>query len=164
MIGSILRVLVGFVLACIAAALVKLGFSLTPAELVSDDVDKLTASGVLSLMIATHNAVFAAPFALVAAAIGEWQSIRSWIYYALAGIAIAIAGFIALYSGESGGQATIVNNYALAAFLAAGFVGGLVYWLVAGRRAGNPDELEEAITPAMPQPGPGKDPLRPVSG
>lgn len=137
MIVSIFRVLFGFVLACLAAGAVQLGFAL-PNEVMTDDVDKLLSAGELAALTATHSGVFAAPFALVAAAIGEWQSIRNWVYYALSGIAIAIAGFIALYSGESTGAATIVNNYALAAYLCAGLAGGLVYWLIAGRLSGEP--------------------------
>ena len=141
MIISVLRVLVGFALACVAGALVQLAFA-TPNDVMTDDVDKLSWSGEQILLAATHSAVFSAPFALVAAAIGEWQSIRSWVYYALSGIAIAIAGFIALYSGETGGANSIVNNYALAAYLCAGIIGGLVYWLISGRNAGDPLEAE----------------------
>lgn len=139
MIMSIFRVLFGFILACLAAGVVQLGFAL-PNDVLTDDFDKLSAAGELAALTATHSGVFAAPFALVAAAIGEWQSIRNWVYYTLSGIAIAVAGFIALYSGESTGQATIVNSYALAAYLCAGVAGGLVYWLIAGRLSGEPLE------------------------
>ena len=142
MITSVLRVLIGFALACIAGALVQLAFA-TPNDVLTDDVDKLSWSMEQVLLAATHSAVFSAPFALVAAAIGEWQSIRSWVYYALAGIAIAVAGFIALYSGETGGPNSIVNNYALAAYLCAGLAGGVVYWLLSGRSSGDP--LETAM-------------------
>ena len=136
------RVLVGFALACLVGAVVQLAFA-TPNDVLTDDTDRLSWSGEQILLAATHSAVFSAPFALVAAAIGEWQSIRSWVYYALSGIAIAIAGFIALYSGETtSGPNSIVNNYALAAYLCSGLVGGLAYWLVSGRAAGDPGEYE----------------------
>ncbi len=147
MIGSVLRVLIGFALACIAAALVKLGFA-TPNDVLTSDADTLAWSFDQTLLAATHSAVFAAPFALVAAAIGEWQTIRSWVYYALAGIAIAIAGFIALYSGETSGPNSIVNQYATIAFLGSGLVGGWVYWLVSGRNAGDPLVAEEQMRAA----------------
>lgn len=141
MIMSVLRVLVGFALACIAGALIKLGFS-TPNDVLTDDPDKLSWSLEQVLLAATHSAVFSAPFALVAAAIGEWQSIRSWVYYALAGIAIAIAGYIAIYSGETAGPNSIVNQYATIAYLCSGLVAGWVYWLISGRNAGDPLEAE----------------------
>jgi len=52
------------------------------------------------------------------------------------GILIAFAGFGVEYLNEVGGQPSIVNTYAARAFLAVGFLGGIAYWLVAGRRAG----------------------------
>ena len=144
MIVSVFRVLVGFMLACLVGAVIQLAFA-TPNDVLTDDTDRLSWAGEHALLIATHSAVFSAPFALVAAAIGEWQSIRSWVYYALSGIAIAIAGFIALYSGETtSGANSIVNNYALAAYLCAGLAGGIAYWLISGRMAGDPVEFETA--------------------
>ena len=44
---------------------------------------------------------------------------------------------IALYSGETSGPNSIVNQYATIAYLAAGLVGGWVYWLLSGRYAGD---------------------------
>lgn len=137
MFSSIFRVLLGFVLAALAAGVVKVMFALTPAEVFGGDSDALGKATFLSLLTATHSAVFAAPFVLVAAAIGEWQGLRNWTYYALAGIAIALAGFIAQQQSEELTQPTIVNNYALTAFLTSGFAAGLVYWLFAGRDAGD---------------------------
>ena len=46
------------------------------------------------------------------------------------------------------GDYSIVNNYALFAYLCAGLVGGLAYWLISGRSAGDPLEME-----ALPQAG-----------
>jgi hypothetical protein len=136
---SLIRTLFGFAMACLAAALVQVLFVVTPAEIAglkpTDMADRLSSAGVLVLLAATHTAVFAAPFWLLLAAFGEWLAIRSWIYYALAGIAIAMAGFTAQYASETG-SLTIVNDYALRAFLAAGFAAGIVYWLTAGRSAG----------------------------
>jgi hypothetical protein len=138
MIVSLFRVVLGFVFACIVSAIVQIGFALTPAALFTERADELTALAILLLRTATQLARFALSFALVVAIIGEWQAIRSSVFYALSGIAISAAGFIAQYSSESAGQATIVNNYALAAYLSSGLVGGLAYWMFAGRYAGNP--------------------------
>ena len=146
MIMSVLRVLVAFGLACLAGAVVKLGFA-SPNDVLTDDPDRLSWSLEQALLAATHSAVFSAPFALVAAAIGEWQSIRSWVYYTLAGIAISLAGFIALYSGETTGPNSIVNLYAAIAFLASGFISGLVYWLLSGRYAGDAVEAGMSTRP-----------------
>ena len=94
--------------------------------------------------------------------IGEWRGIGSWTYYVLVGIAIAVIGFLAQHASEAAGQASILNNYALSAFLATGFVAGLVYWLFAGRRAAGPTppakpEVRRAPTttpPSTPTPPP----------
>jgi hypothetical protein len=136
MIVTVIRILIGFAIACLAAAAVLVSFVMT-TDLVTDDLDKLGSVGMLVLLAATHTALFSAPFAVIGAVVGEWQAIRGWAYYGLAGLAIAIAGFIAQYSSEAAGQPTIVNSYALAAFLTSGVVGGLIYWLLSGRYAGN---------------------------
>lgn len=136
MVSGILRVLFGFIVGCFAAGMVKVGFVITPEELLSANEQQWLAAAQLTLFAATQTAVFAAPFALIAATIGEWQSIRGWTYYVITGIAIAAAGFAALYSSENVGQPTIVNRYALLAYFSAGIVGGFVYWLFAGRGAG----------------------------
>ncbi len=140
MLGRIINILMSFLVACFAAGLTKVLFATTPSELANlhadvaaDRISKVIESGLFAGVV---SALFSAPFALVAAAVSEWRSLRSWTYYALAGLAIALVGFLAQYSGEAQGAPTIVNNYALTAFLTAGFVGGLTYWLMHGRHAG----------------------------
>ena len=56
------------------------------------------------------SAIFAFPFALVAIVIAEWARVRSWIYYVIAGLAIALGGFGAEYLNEVAGQPSIVNE------------------------------------------------------
>jgi dipeptide/tripeptide permease len=139
MLGRMIRVVFGFAVACLAAGLTIVLFVTTPVELANTPSnavsDTLSANGLLALAAATHSAVFAAPFALIFAAIGEWRQLAHWTYYALVGIIIAGLGFLAQYMSEGGAQTSIVNNYALVAFLTMGFVGGMIYWLVAGQYA-----------------------------
>jgi hypothetical protein len=140
LLGTIIRVLFGFAVACLVAGVVTVAFVVTPADVAAlpPDVrpERLGNAGVLSLLAATHSAIFAFPFALIAIGLGEWLRVRSWIYYSIAGILIAIGGFYAVSYFEVEGQPTIVNNYAIRAFFTVGFFGGLTYWLVAGRGAG----------------------------
>ncbi len=140
MIGTLARVLYGFLLACLTAGLVKVLFVMTPYELAASPsgvlLERLGQMALLTLLAATHSAIFAAAFMLIAAGVGEWLKIRTLPYYLLAGVAIALLGFAAQFSSEAGGQPTVLNNYALKAFLTAGFFSGLVYWLSAGRSAG----------------------------
>ena len=140
MLGRIFYILISFALACLAAGLTKVLFATTPSELAglppdvaADRMSKVFESGIFAGVV---SGMFSAPFAAVVAAIGEWRRLRDWTYYAVTGVAIALVGFLAQYSGEPQGAPTIVNNYALTAFLTAGFVGGVVYWLFAGRTAG----------------------------
>lgn len=154
MIRAAFRIIVGFVMAALMAGLVSVAFVITPAELAKLSGaalnDRLSTFGILTLLAATHSAIFAAPFALIAAVVGEWQSIRNPIYYAVAGVVIALAGFAAQYSSETGTTASIANNYALKAFLSAGFFAGFSYWMVAGRSAGD-DEGEAPLITGRPK-------------
>jgi hypothetical protein len=137
MLGRIFRVLSGFVLACLAAGLTKVLFAYSPAEMMNLPPEIASDRLSLALPIATHAAIFAAPFALVAIAIAEWQRWRDWAYYAAAAIAISMIGFAAQYSNEANTQTwSVYNNYTMIAFLTTGFIAGLTYWLFSGRLAG----------------------------
>lgn len=156
MVRRLIAMIIGFAVACLAAGVVKVAFWYTPmslARLPGDmAADQIADALSLVLAVATHSATVAAPFAFVGAAIGEWRGIREWTFYALLGVAIAVVGFFAQYQSEAEGAPTIVNNYALTAFLTAGFVGGLAYWLVTGRHAGrrNRDAHERPMIEVMP--------------
>ena len=140
MLGTIFRVLVGFAFACLVAGVATVAFVVTPGDVAAlpPDVrpERLGNAGLLSLFAATHSAIFAFPFALIAIGVAEWLCVRSWIYYVVVGILIALGGFGAVSYFEVEGQPTIVNDYAMRAFLTVGVFGGLAYWLAAGRRAG----------------------------
>ena len=170
MLGRILRVLIGFALAALAAGLTKVLFAITPAQLSSlpADVlyDRLSKVGEWALLAAIHSAIFAAPFALVGAAIGEWRHLRDWSYYALVAMAIAIIGYLAQYSSEAVGHPTVINNYAMTAYLTTGFVSGVVYWLFSGRFAGGhahhhgtvANDMRGKPSPITSKPAPGAKP------
>src|SRR5262245_9828512 len=139
MLGRIFHVVFGFAMACLAAGLTLVLFIYTPIELagVAGAVAgaRFGEAGMLALAAATHAAIFAAPLALVTVVFAEWRRIHTPAYYALAGVAIAGLGFWLQYRSEAAGDLSILNTYALTAFALTGFVGGLVYWLCAGRRA-----------------------------
>lgn len=140
MLGRLLRVLIGLAIAFLGAGVTLVFFVVTPSELAGlpPDVagDRLKKTLELAGLVSIHIALFAAPFALLAAFIAEYRQSKEWPYYVLVGILIAIVGFLSQHSTEQIGQPTIVNNYAVLAFMAAGFVAGLLYWLVSGRKAG----------------------------
>lgn len=147
MIATLVRVVAGFIAACLVAGLVQVCFVMTPVQLLSSPADvfveRLGQFGLLSLLAATHSAIFAAAFALIATGVGEWAGLRNLAYYLIAGTAIALLGFVAQFYSEAGNQPTIFNNYALKAYITAGFFSGLAYWLVAGRSAGTGEPIGE---------------------
>jgi hypothetical protein len=158
--GTLIRVLFGFAFACLIAGAVTAAFVVTPTDIAASTSEawpeRLGYAGLLSLYAATHTAIFAFPFALIAIVLAEWLSVRSWIYYVVVGIVIALGGFAAFSYFEVEGQPTIVNDYAMRTFLTVGVFGGLAYWLVAGRRAGGrrgdrPEPAERAPEPASPE-------------
>lgn len=134
MAAKLTRVLLGFLAANLVAGLVLVLFVVTPSDIAADS-DRMPGAGLLALSAATQSAIFSAAFALLAAAFAEWQNLRGWLYYALTGVAIAAAGLMVQYSGEAPTQ-TILNDYAVRAFMATGILAGLTYWFIAGRRAG----------------------------
>ena len=134
------RVLLGFVLACLVAGFVQVFDVRAPSEFAAvpaNEFPNLAGNSLeLALLAATHSAIFSAAFALIIAGISEWLSLKTIAYSLAAGMGIALLGFAAQYSSEVSGQPSILNNYALQAYLTAGFFAGLTYWLVAGRYAG----------------------------
>ena len=131
MLVAIIRVIFGFIAAVLVAGAVQVLFVAGPDDISGGvSASRLQDLGLLTLVEATHSGVFSAPFVFLAAAVAAWLPIRSGLFFVLVGIAVALAGFFAQYVGEGGTQ-TILNRYALAAYVASGFAAGLVYWIVA---------------------------------
>ena len=72
--------------------------------------------------------------ALVAVVAGEVLRLRSWMYYVLAGGA-ALAAIPLLVDTRNADVEAVAASQYMAIFLTAGFAGGFVYWLLAGRNA-----------------------------
>jgi hypothetical protein len=147
----VIRVLFGFALACLAAAATLVLFVYTPAEFATLPAgmgsDRLSEAALFALVVTPHVATFAAAPALIGVFIGERRGIADWSYYVLVGVAIAVLGFLTQHFTETPGQATILHNYALIAFLTAGFIGGFTYWLFSGHYAAG-GRTVRAETPA----------------
>jgi hypothetical protein len=152
MLLRLIRILLAFAVGCFAASLTMILFVLTPAEIIglpaNVRADRLGNAIELAALAAIHIGLFTGPLAFVIVALGELMPRRAWSYYALSGILMSGIGFFAQRTTAQIGQPTIANNYALTAFLAAGFVGGLVYWIVAGRFAGRNVEIARPLEKA----------------
>ncbi len=72
--------------------------------------------------------------ALVAVVAGEVLRLRSWMYYVLAGGA-SLAAIPILTAQDRTDLSAIVASHYMPIFAAAGFAGGFIYWLLAGRQA-----------------------------
>jgi len=134
-IAGLFRVILGFILACLAAGAVTVAFAVNPAVLVNAGAPYWQVVGGWTLYTGTMAAVFASPFAFLAIVFSEWYGLRSLVYHGCIGIVIALAGFGLIVSGENPDTPSIVNAYAMAAFLTTGLFAGFVYWLFAGRFA-----------------------------
>lgn len=155
--------LIAYVVACLVFGATLVLFVIPPGELASTRTEpglgQLSVASMLALASAIQTAIFAAAPALLAVAFAEWRRIRDWAFYAVTAILIAVAGFLAQYMSELQGQPTIVNNYALIAFVTAGFCAGLTYWALAGRATGlaqrsdRPPAKDETPRPPERQPG-----------
>ena len=131
MLVALIRFVFGFVAAVLVAGAVQVLF-VAGSDLLRGGAAGagLEGLGMLVLLAATQSAVFSVLFAVLAAAFAAWLSIRSVLFFVAAGVAIGLAGFFAQYVGEAG-PGTILNRYALTAYVASGFAAGLAYWYAA---------------------------------
>ena len=96
-----------------------------------EDPDKLFAMMDQGLMLMASITVIPA---LLMVIVGEIARIRSWMYYvAGGGLALAAIPLLARY-GEDGAMSA-PEALVWQVFATAGFAGGFVYWLIAGRNA-----------------------------
>lgn len=126
---ALIRFIFGFIAAVLVAGVVQVAF-VAGGDLVRAPISTVESLGLLVLLAATQSAVFSGPFAVLAVVAAAWLPTRSVFYFAAVGLLIAAAGFFAQYVGEAG-PTTILNRYALTAYLTSGLLGGLAYWLVA---------------------------------
>ena len=141
--ARIVMAFLGYLLACIAAALVLTLGSLAPNwnEVMAPlgpqagDAESIALWSVTGLAAIIIFSVGFLPSLLVIA-LAEGLGLRSAVVYGIVGAVLALAmaygldfaGYIASSEGD------LARNREV--FAAAGIAGGLVYWLIAGRRAG----------------------------
>ncbi len=137
LIVRIFVVLFGFLAASFAAGAVVIGAVLFPEW---SDVNLGLDDSTMSI-IAAFGFIFVSGFALlpamILALITEAFSIRSLLFYALAGAAIGAACYLSLVPFDTTTMSfNGIIRRELEVMTGAGVVAGLVYWLIAGRNAG----------------------------
>ena len=142
-IGRMLSVLFGFILAVIASAIMLffLGVRWAAQEAVAytpDNADEMSIImnewfGVMAFFVTVTPLLTLLPgFAVVA--VGEVARIRSALYYILsAGAAAALMPVLSAPAQVAASPGYSTEYFAIIA--TAGFAGGFVYWLIAGRNA-----------------------------
>ena len=139
-----LRVLIGFAAACVAASTTALLFAVTPAELFAlpwdAAVDRIGWIADTSWKLAILFAMVAVLPALPAILSGERRTVRGWRYYALIGMGIAIVGYGAQAITTLTSTPLMAVAYTALAYSMTGVVAGSIYWMIAGRLAGEPEE------------------------
>jgi hypothetical protein len=141
--GRIVMALLGYALACVAASLVLTIGSFAPDwnELTTRlGMDSAAAQSAALWWISGMAAViiFSVGFlpACLVIALAEGLALRSAVIYGVIGAALALAMAYGLdFAGyPAAPDGDLARNREV--FAAAGIAGGLVYWLIAGRRAG----------------------------
>lgn len=133
-IGRIFAALIGFILAIIAAALFMLATSvgITPAE-PADSIWFWGNFGFGAAMTASYlGAMTLAPWAVVIL-VTEVFRLRSVLVYVVAG---GLLGLLPVFGLASLMRPANDDPHSTAILIATGIIGGVVYWLVAGRMAG----------------------------
>ncbi len=142
LIGRIILVPIAFILAVIAAAAVfaVLGYEyVAEATAISTDDPEImieewwNMAGQAKTVAAYLTGATILP-AILLVIIGESASIRSSVFYVV-GAGLAMAAMPVLYDLSKANEISQTAQEALPMFATAGFAGGLVYWLIAGRTA-----------------------------
>lgn len=138
LLGRLIMVPLGFVLGTLMALfmLFSLGSERVTHALRGRDAD-LDAWVVVARLVKDGYAIFSAATvvpALLVVIVGEVARIRSPLYYILGGgAALAAWPLLGRFGSLTQNPAQIEAIWQV--FATAGFAGGLIYWLVAGRRA-----------------------------
>jgi hypothetical protein len=138
--GLVCGVLAGFSLLAFIHAEHLGAMRLVPEDVMLLGYD-LSLDAVAAMML--FAPLMGAP-AIVAVLIAEMFSIRSWVYHAVAGAGAALMPWSLAPSSFDG------QTFDVSQVLAAGFVGGLAHWLIAGRTSG----LAAPTAPVLPRDAP----------
>ena len=152
LIGRLFAIIFGFLAASLVAGAIVVFAVLFP-ELSALDTGVIDPNAINVLL--GFGFIFVSGFALLPAlvvvAVTESFAIRSVLAYAIGGGVVGLACYLGLvpFDTESWRFDGIVRRH-LEVMTGAGIVGGLIYWLIAGRRAGFVRNTRRAPEPQTP--------------
>jgi hypothetical protein len=136
--GRLVLIPIAFVLAAVSSLMVALTLGLekithamhgTPEGI--ETIDAYATLALDSLTLLAGLTIVPALFVII---VGEVARIRSWLYYVVGGgLSLAVLPFLARMG--QGSEAAMPPAALWQVLATAGFAGGFVYWLIAGRRA-----------------------------
>ena len=134
--SRIVVIIVALIVASLAAG-VALVIGIIAPDMDSDRVERVSFFVGSFFATGFYGAVAIVP-ALVLIGLGEALRMRSFIYYGAAGVVVAVASYYGCNISAMLENTTDVPpvEHALLLAAGAGIIGGVVYWLIAGRQAG----------------------------
>ncbi|PZV38687.1 hypothetical protein [Mesorhizobium kowhaii] len=141
LIGYLIRfavILFGYAVASLAAsAFLNILFLASLGYMPEHTHPTATASLFFSIpFVALFVAYFGFMPAVIVIVLAEILGRRDWLFYALAGAVVA-AVFLGLIDHAGDATFAVRNTSAILAVIGSGMVGGIFYWLSAGRWAGS---------------------------
>jgi hypothetical protein len=137
LIVRIFVIVFALIVACMAAGVALAIGVMLPDWPYTDPFERMVFFSVAFFATSFAGAVAFLP-ALLAIAVAEALRLRSFLYYAACGAVISLLGYYGSDVSARLEDTTDIEpvGHALQLAAAAGIIGGLVYWLIAGRSAG----------------------------
>ena len=154
LIGRLFVILFAFLLSCFAAGAIVVVAVLYPefSDLGVRDVDQSAINVVLGFGFIFISGFALLP-ALIVVLITETFNIRGVLTYAVGGAIVGAACYLGLTPFDTEMmQFNVIVQRHLEIMTGAGIVAGLVYWMIAGRRAGAWREPPRPLRPPPPLP------------
>ncbi|RWB28928.1 MAG: hypothetical protein EOQ42_13280 [Mesorhizobium sp.] len=141
-------ILIGYVVAALAASAFLNIMFLASLGLMTDETQPAAQASlwVSVPFVALFVAYFAFMPAAIAILVSEIFGRRDWLFYALAGAAVA-AVFLGFVHQTADANFEVTSTSVMLAVIGCGMVGGIFYWLSAGRSAGSWREIGNPISP-----------------
>lgn len=141
-------ILIGYGVASLAASAFLNIMFLASLGLMTDETQPVAQASLWFSVpfVALFVAYFAFMPAAVAILVSEILGRRDWLFYALAGAAVA-AVFLGFVRQTKDANFEITNTSVMLAVIGCGMVGGIFYWLSAGRSAGSWRQIGRPISP-----------------